>query len=74
MKAGDATWHRGFTMHHANGNDSTAMREVMTIIYIADGARITDYKNEWQKNDHHKWLMSKPIGGLIDSELNPKLL
>jgi hypothetical protein len=74
MKAGDATWHRGFTMHHANGNNSDKMREVMTIIYVADGARITPYKNNWQKNDHHKWLMSKPIGGLIDSEMNPKLL
>ncbi len=74
MNAGDATWHRGFTMHHANGNNSDKMREVMTIIYVADGARITPYKNEWQKNDHHKWLMDKPIGGLIDSELNPRVL
>ena len=74
MKAGDATWHRGFTMHHANGNNSNKMREIMTIIYVADGARITPYKNDWQKNDHQKWLMGKPIGGLIDSELNPKLL
>jgi len=74
MNAGDATWHRGFTIHHANGNDSDKMREVMTVIYVADGARITPYKNNWQKNDHLKWLMGKPIGGLIDSELNPKLL
>ncbi|ASU33579.1 phytanoyl-CoA dioxygenase family protein [Mucilaginibacter xinganensis] len=74
MKAGDATWHRGFTLHHANGNNSNKMREVMTIIYVADGARITPYKNDWQKNDHAKWLMSKPIGSEIDSELNPKLL
>jgi len=74
MNAGDATWHRGFTMHHANGNNSNKMREVMTIIYVADGAHITPYKNEWQKNDHHKWLMGKPIGGLIDSELNPRVL
>lgn len=74
MKAGDATWHRGFTIHNAPGNNSDKMREIMTIIYVADGARITPYKNEWQKNDHHKWLMGKPIGGIIDSELNPKLL
>jgi len=74
MKAGDATWHRGFTMHHASGNNSSKRRETMTIIYVADGARITPYQNEWQKNDHEKWLMGKPIGELIDSELNPKLL
>lgn len=74
MKAGDATWHRGFTIHNAPGNNSNKMREVMTVIYIADGARVAPYKNEWQKNDHHKWLMGKPIGQLIDSELNPKLL
>src|SRR6195952_3942884 len=57
MNAGDTTWHRGFTMHHANGNNSDKRREVMTIIYIADGARVTPYKNNWQKNDHEKWLM-----------------
>lgn len=74
LNAGDATWHRGFTMHHANGNNSNTRREVMTIIYIADGARVTPYKNDWQKNDNEKWLMGKPIGEVIDSELNPKLL
>jgi ectoine hydroxylase-related dioxygenase (phytanoyl-CoA dioxygenase family) len=74
MNAGDATWHRGFTMHHASGNNSNKMRQVMTIIYIADGARVSPFKNEWQKNDNTKWLMGKPVGELIDSELNPRLL
>jgi ectoine hydroxylase-related dioxygenase (phytanoyl-CoA dioxygenase family) len=74
MKAGDATWHRGFTIHNAPGNNSDKMREVMTIIYMADGARVSPYANNWQKSDHHKWLMDKPIGELINSELNPKLL
>ena len=74
MKAGDATWHRGFTLHHANGNNSDKMREVMTIIYIADGTRVAEPKNEWQKKDWQKWLMGKPVGEVIDSELNPKLL
>jgi ectoine hydroxylase-related dioxygenase (phytanoyl-CoA dioxygenase family) len=74
MKAGDATWHRGFTIHNAPGNNSDKMREVMTVIYVADGARVSTYANSWQKSDHHKWLMDKPIGELIDSELNPKLL
>jgi ectoine hydroxylase-related dioxygenase (phytanoyl-CoA dioxygenase family) len=74
MKAGDATFHRGFTIHNAPGNDSEKMREVMTIIYLADGARVSPPKNEWQKNDLAKWLMGKPVGELIDSELNPRIL
>jgi ectoine hydroxylase-related dioxygenase (phytanoyl-CoA dioxygenase family) len=74
MKAGDATFHRGFTIHNAPGNQSDKMREVMTIIYLADGARVSPPKNEWQKNDQEKWLMGKPVGELIDSELNPKVL
>ena len=74
MKAGDATWHRGFTIHNAPGNNSNTRREIMTIIYLADGARVSPFKNEWQKNDNQKWLMGKPVGELIDSELNPRLL
>ena len=74
MKAGDATFHRGFTIHNAPGNNSNKMREVMTIIYLADGARVSQPKNEWQKNDLAKWMMNKPVGELIDSELNPKVL
>ena len=74
MKAGDATFHRGFTIHKAPGNYSDKMREVMTIIYVADGASVAEPKNNWQKNDLKKWLMDKPVGSLIDSELNPKLL
>lgn len=54
MMAGDATWHRGFTMHHANGNNSNKRREIMTIIYVADGARVTPYKNNWQKKRPRK--------------------
>ena len=46
----------------------------MTIIYLADGARVSVPKNQWQKNDRAKWLMDKPVGELIDSELNPKVL
>ncbi|MGN6640735.1 MAG: phytanoyl-CoA dioxygenase family protein [Mucilaginibacter sp.] len=74
MKAGDATFHRGFTIHNAPGNNSDKRREIMTIIYMADGARVSEPKHQWQKNDHAKWLMSKPVGELIDSELNPKIL
>ncbi|MEO6001320.1 MAG: phytanoyl-CoA dioxygenase family protein [Chitinophagaceae bacterium] len=74
MKAGDATFHYGFTIHNAPGNESTKMREVMTIIYIADGARITAPKNEYQEADHRTWIKSLPIGSLVASALNPPVL
>lgn len=74
MQAGDATWHYGFTIHNAPGNRSDVMREVITIIYIADGAKITEPKHDWQRNDHQKWLMGIPVGELAASELNPLVL
>jgi ectoine hydroxylase-related dioxygenase (phytanoyl-CoA dioxygenase family) len=40
MKAGDATFHAGWTLHTAPGNASDTTREVMTVIYYADGTRI----------------------------------
>jgi ectoine hydroxylase-related dioxygenase (phytanoyl-CoA dioxygenase family) len=74
MKAGDATWHYGFTIHNAPANKSSLMRSVMTIIYVADGARVIEPGNQWQKNDLEKWLDNKAIGGLVDSSLNPLVL
>lgn len=74
MKAGDATWHYGFTIHNAPGNQSDTRREVVTIIYLADGARVTEPQNSWQVNDRKTWLMDRPIGSEVDSELNPKIL
>jgi ectoine hydroxylase-related dioxygenase (phytanoyl-CoA dioxygenase family) len=74
MKAGDATWHYGFTIHNAPGNQSDIMREVFTVIYLAGDARISQPKNSWQENDLKTWLMSKEVGSLADSELNPLVL
>lgn len=73
MKAGDATWHYGYTMHSAPANRSEKMREVMTIIYFADGARVTEPANKWQANDRKTWLMDFPVGEPATSELNPLL-
>lgn len=69
-----ATWHYGYTIHKAPGNRSGITREVMTIIYVADGAKITEPKNKWQEDDHRTWLMSLPVGSLVGSELNPAIL
>lgn len=74
MQAGDATWHYGSTVHQAPANDSDRMREVMTVIYMADGARITQPANKAQINDWNTWLMALPPGRLAASELNPLVL
>jgi ectoine hydroxylase-related dioxygenase (phytanoyl-CoA dioxygenase family) len=74
MKAGDATWHYGFTIHNAPGNNSEILREVFTIIYIADDAKITQPRNKWQENDLKTWLMDRAVGCNADSEMNPLVL
>ena len=73
MNAGDATFHAGWTLHSAPGNVSDKMREVMTVIYMADGARVTAPQNPNQENDRQRWLLGQEIGAVIDSHLNPLL-
>jgi len=74
MRAGDATFHYGNTIHCAPGNESDKMREVMTVIYIADGARVTQPNSPAQVNDWNTWLMGLPAGRLAASEMNPLVL
>lgn len=75
MKAGDATWHYGWTLHSAPGNSSTdTTREVMTIIYFADGAHVTAPKNNDQQNDIQRWLEGLEPGRPAASSLNPLVL
>lgn len=74
MQAGDASWHYGYTIHSAPANESDRMREVMTIIYMADGARVTAPRNDAQEKDRQTWLMGLPPGRLAASELNPLVL
>ena len=75
MKAGDASWHYGWTLHSAPGNQSqNTVREVFTVIYIADGACVTEPQNKHQENDRQRWLCGLEPGELVASELNPLLL
>lgn len=71
MKAGDATFHAGWTLHGAKGNPTPNMREVMTVIYFADGIRISEPKNANQEGDLGNWLPGLKPGDLAASELNP---
>lgn len=71
MNAGDATWHYGWTLHSAPGNSSKETREVMTIIYFADGAHVIPPQNNDQKNDINSWLCGLEPGSPAASPLNP---
>jgi ectoine hydroxylase-related dioxygenase (phytanoyl-CoA dioxygenase family) len=72
MWAGDATWHYGWTLHSAPGNASADItREVMTIIYFADGARVIEPQNSHQENDRQRWLCGAAPGTAAASALNP---
>ncbi len=74
MQAGDATFHAGWTLHAAPGNQSATMREVMTVIYFADGATVTQPVNAHQEADRQRWLGGLAPGSLAASPLNPLLL
>lgn len=74
MNAGDATFHSGLTVHSAPANRSrTKMREVMTVIYFADGARVSKPVNKHQEADRAAWLGNLEPGQPAASDLNPVL-
>jgi ectoine hydroxylase-related dioxygenase (phytanoyl-CoA dioxygenase family) len=73
LAAGDATFHAGWTMHRAEENTSSAMREVMTVIYFPDGMRVAAPENRRQASDLARWLPGCAPGDLAASELNPVL-
>ncbi|MCI0707163.1 MAG: phytanoyl-CoA dioxygenase family protein [Ignavibacteriae bacterium] len=71
LKAGDATFHSGRLLHSAHGNTSANRREVMTIIYYADGTRLLAPDNEHRKVDMEVFHPGQQAGELAASELNP---
>lgn len=73
VRAGDATFHAGWTIHSAGPNPTDLLRTVMTVIYVADGARVRHDLTDAQDLDRRAWLGGAAPGDLIDSELNPRL-
>jgi len=71
LHAGDATFHAGWTLHSAPGNRTESAREVMTIIYFPDGARITPPSNKHHQIDINQWMPGLQPGDLAASRLNP---
>ncbi|MHB0956528.1 MAG: phytanoyl-CoA dioxygenase family protein [Pirellulaceae bacterium] len=73
MAAGDTTWHYGWTLHGAPGNCSDRPREVMTIIYYADGTRVKQPDNANRQRDLGRWLPGLQPGDVAASPLNPRV-
>lgn len=73
MRAGDATFHSGWTVHMAPPNNTEQMREVMTVIYFADGLRICAPDNPHRPADLARFFPGQHPGELAGSPLNPLL-
>jgi len=71
MAAGDCTFHAGWTLHSAPANRSDKVREVMTIIYMADDMPIMKPDYQSRQNDLDRWMPGKKPGEIADSHLNP---
>jgi len=73
LAAGDATFHAGWTLHSAGPNPSAGMREVMTVIYFADGTRVGAADHPVRAHDLAAWLRPCKPGELAAGALNPLL-
>lgn len=71
MAAGDATFHAGWTLHNAPGNPTDVMREVMTIIYFADGSYILPETGKRGEDDLHGFFPGVDWGAPAVSRLTP---
>ncbi len=71
LQAGDASFHSGMILHSAHANKSSRRREVITIIYYADGTRLMEPDNEHRKTDLEVFHPGQKPGELAASALNP---
>jgi hypothetical protein len=71
MRAGDASFHSGWVLHAATANTTDRERQVMTMIWFADGARVSAPRNQGQRADLAAWLPGLRPGDRAATELNP---
>ncbi len=71
LRAGDASFHAGWTLHRADANRTDTVREAFTIIYFADGARLREPRNGYERFDATVWLPGVEVGELAASPINP---
>jgi phytanoyl-CoA dioxygenase PhyH len=71
MAAGDATFHAGWTLHRAMPNTSDQMREVMTIIFFADGIRLLEPRYKERRGPFESLFKGLNPGDVAASDLTP---
>lgn len=73
LRAGDATFHRGWTLHSAPANPTGNLRAVMTVIYMADGIHVAEPRSDAQRLDLAIWLRGLEPGDPAAGKMNPLL-
>jgi ectoine hydroxylase-related dioxygenase (phytanoyl-CoA dioxygenase family) len=68
---GEVSYHYGWTFHRAGENKSKRAREVMTVIYMEEGMRLSKPKNKNQQNDWDTWCPGAKIGEVVNTPINP---
>ncbi|MEX0719563.1 MAG: phytanoyl-CoA dioxygenase family protein [Balneolaceae bacterium] len=69
--AGEISFHGGWTFHRAEANTSDKVRAVLTIIYMEDGIRVSEFKREAHKDDRDAFLPDLKPGDVAKTVLNP---
>jgi hypothetical protein len=72
MRAGDATFHLGWTIHGAPANTSPRVREAMTVIYVADPAPLVA-DHPLRAASLALWCPRRVPGDPLDGDLHPLL-
>ena len=70
MKAGDCTFHFGWTIHGAGLNISNKVREAMIVTYYADGSRVGKLDTKDRKGDAELFLGGKKEGEIANHPMN----
>lgn len=69
--AGEISFHGGWTFHRAGANTSNKVRAVMTIIYMEDGVKVSDFQRDVHYADRDAFLPGLQPGDTAVTKLNP---
>ena len=73
FELGEVSFHSGWTFHHTGANVTSQPRAAMTIIYMADGIRLTEPARKQHYQDWEAFMPAVKPGEVVDSPLNPVL-